>query len=525
MALKSEIKQDFVTLLGADNFSDAEPIRHVYAYNWCIEIMNVTANREPNGFYYLPEAVALPKTVEEVQQLVILCNKYGLKFKAQSTGFGPWNQPGGEGTVIVDLRRMNRIILIDPLNHYAVVEPYVSGAQLQAELMKYGLNCHMPGAGPQVSPLASATSMAGPGFTSSETSHSERNVLGTEWVLPNGEILRLGSWGLDHTPSWFSGDGPGPSLRGIMRGTAGTKSGLGIFTKVAVKLYPFPCEPKWEMTGTSPYYEMNVPKYLQYHILDYKTLEAFEKGIERIEEEEICFMCYHTSVPGMVTTFSNTMGAFIKNMIKNLFTKNPLIILIAATTKREFDYKEMVIKALVKETGAKDLVASKRFVPTSLAYAEALRSHLGFHGFMVGTSFQSTHGPMETFAMCRKMMEANIPLKKQFIKKRVISNDLGKGVWSSSFEHGHFYHAEMPTMYEQTDLKSVKGMTEYMQKCNELDMTKHLGVPFFIEGDEMHDWFGPSCMNYQVWMRKIKEALDPHNTADPGFYISSRIEK
>jgi len=84
----------------------------------------------------------------------------------------------------------------------------------------------LPYARPHVSPLASATSMAGSGFTSPSTGYSARNVLGVEWVLPTGDIMRLGSYGLKNNSDWYNGDGPGPSLRGIMRGWVGAKSGI-----------------------------------------------------------------------------------------------------------------------------------------------------------------------------------------------------------------------------------------------------------------------------------------------------------
>ena len=41
--------------------------------------------------------------------------------------------------IFYDLRRMNHIIEINEKNMYAVVEPYVITAELQAELMKRGL--------------------------------------------------------------------------------------------------------------------------------------------------------------------------------------------------------------------------------------------------------------------------------------------------------------------------------------------------------------------------------------------------
>ena len=28
-----------------------------------------------------------------------------------------------------------------------------------------------------------------------------------------------------------------------------------------------------------------------------------------------------------------------------------------------------------------------------------------------------------------------------------------------------------------------------------------------IEGDKMHEWYGPQCNNYHIWLRKIKETI------------------
>jgi glycolate oxidase len=419
---------------------------------------------------------------------------------------------------------MNHIVKIDSKNLFAVIEPYVTGAQLQAELIKQGLNCHMPGAGPQVSPLASGTSVAGPGFTSTSTGYAGRNVLGVEWVLPSGDLVRLGSPGLKDSEKadWFTGDGPGPSLRGIMRGLLGALGGLGVFTKVAVKLYQFPCEPNWKIRGNSPDYEFSVPDFMLFHVVDFKTYPAMEAGMRRVAEEEIAFICFHTSNYGLGAVFRYTNWGFIKAIPQTLMMKHPLVIVTAARTKREFDYKEMVLKAVLRETRGKDLTASGRIMPKSVSYAEALRNLLGFHGFLIGVSFQSTHGGMDTMTMCRNMIQANVPLKKTFIEQKVIGPDKGEGVWSSAYENGHFYHAEMPTMYDQTDERSAKGMNDYMRKCDQLDLDNHYCPPFFVVGDEMHEWFGPHCSNYHVWLRRIKEALDPENISDPGFYISSR---
>ncbi|MFX1388969.1 MAG: FAD-binding oxidoreductase [Promethearchaeota archaeon] len=518
MVLEKSVFKEFEDIVGKGNIDDGEVITNVYAYNWCMEIINYMEDKDPIPFSPIPKAVVLPSSTQEVQQVVNLCNKYGIVFKAQSTGLGPWNQPSVDNSIIIDLRRMNRIVKIDEKNLYAVIEPYVSGAQLQSEIMKYGLNCHMPGAGPQVSPLASATSMNGPGFTSPSTGHSARNVLGVEWVLPDGEIMRLGSYGLKNNPDWIHGDGPGPSLRGIMRGWAGTKSGLGIFTKVAVKLFPYPCSTDFKVTGSSPNYDFKKPNFMKLYVMDCGSFKRLENVMLSVEKEEVSFMCSFLSGFAVMAIFSNSIESLMdKISIGQL--KAPLVVLIAARTKREFEYKQKVMNAILKNFKIKNIIG-KIFTPNPIFYAEALRSNLGLHGFIATGGFQSSKGVADTAAVCLRSTKSNIQSKQEFIKKGVIANDFGEGTWMSSYESGHYYHMESPTMFDQTEENSVKGMSEYMEKSNQLDLLKHLGAPFFVEGTRMHELFGPHMSNYHIWLRKIKEAFDPNNISDSGFYIS-----
>ncbi|MFX0005722.1 MAG: FAD-binding oxidoreductase [Promethearchaeota archaeon] len=518
MVLEKSVFKEFEDIVGVGNIDDGEVITNIYAYNWCMEIFNYMEGKDPIPFSPIPKAVILPSSTEQVQQIVKLCNKYGIVFKAQSTGLGPWNQPSVDNSIIIDLRKMNRIIKIDEKNLYAVVEPYVSGAQLQSETMKYDLNCHMPGAGPQVSPLASATSMNGPGFTSPSTGHSARNVLGVEWVLPDGEIMKLGSYGLKNNPDWFHGDGPGPSLRGIMRGWAGTKSGLGIFTKVAVKLFPYPCNTDFKVKGNSPNYDFDIPDFMKLYVMDCGSFKRLENIMLTIEKEEISFMCSFLSGFAVMAIFSNSIESLMDKIpIGQL--KAPLVVLIVGRTKREFEYKQKVMNLILKNFKLKNIIG-KIYRPNPIFYAEALRSNLGLHGFIATGGFQSSKGVADTAAVCLRSTKSNIQLKQNFIKKGAIANDFGEGTWMSSYESGHYYHMESPTMFDQTEENSVKGMAEYMENSNQLDLLKHLGAPFFVEGTRLHELFGPHMSNYHIWLRKIKETFDPNNISDSGFYIS-----
>ncbi|MFX1595787.1 MAG: FAD-binding protein, partial [Promethearchaeota archaeon] len=113
MTLQREIFKEFEDVVGEGNIDDGDVVTNVYAYNWCTEIFNYMEGKEPIPFSPVPKAVVLPSTTEQVQKLIKLCNKYTLKFKAQSTGLGPWNQPSTDNCIIFDMRRMNKIVKID----------------------------------------------------------------------------------------------------------------------------------------------------------------------------------------------------------------------------------------------------------------------------------------------------------------------------------------------------------------------------------------------------------------------------
>lgn len=518
--LEREVYKALEEIVGPENITDEPAILDTYAYQWGIEVERALRGEEPSRFGYRPEAVVLPSCTSEVQAVVRICNKFGLKFKAHSTGLGNWAAVSRQGVILLDLRRMNRIIKIDEKNMYAVIEPYVTGAQLQAELIKRGLTHHLHGAGPQTSPLASHTSMCGPGFTSVSTGFSGRNLLAVEWVLPTGDILRLGSLNLGE--EWFSGDGPGPSLRGVMRGFMGTLGGLGVFTKCAIKVYPWPGPKEWKVRGTIPNYEFEVPPYWEMYIITYSDWSKLEEAYYRIGEAEVATIANSTSPEGVATMLSSTRDEAISRILEySGKIQMAIVVLVTAHTEREFNYKTRVMSEIIKETGGVDLVEKGEVKIKSINYAEGVRNMWGSAAFRFTSCFQSTHGSMDTTAMALKIAKVNKDIKLKYIRKELIGDDRGEGIWTTIFEHGHFQHLEVPTIYDPTDPESCRGFAEYLKECNEADVEHKLGVPFFIIGDNLHNWFGPYCNNYQIWLRKIKKEFDPNNTSDPGHYVSS----
>src|SRR5450756_115719 len=141
-------------IVGAQHVSEDPAILDGYAFQYLAELVR------PENSPYMPRpaAVVLPSSTEEVQAVVRLANDHGLKVKATGTGWYFFNAAikDEDATLQLDLRRMNQILELDERNMFAVVEPYVIPAQLQAEALKRGLNINIPGSGCSTSIVASA---------------------------------------------------------------------------------------------------------------------------------------------------------------------------------------------------------------------------------------------------------------------------------------------------------------------------------------------------------------------------------
>jgi 4-cresol dehydrogenase (hydroxylating) len=84
-----------------------------------------------------PSAVVQPATVDEIQAVLRIAHEHGVPIwtnsQGRNLGLGG-GSPRVRGTVVMNLRRMNRILEINEELGYAVVEPGVSWSQLYEAL-------------------------------------------------------------------------------------------------------------------------------------------------------------------------------------------------------------------------------------------------------------------------------------------------------------------------------------------------------------------------------------------------------
>ena len=176
-----------------------------------------------------PDAVVLPRGVEDVVRVVRLAHKRGIPIVGRGAGTG---LAGGalatRGGLLIVFTRMKRILEVDLPNLRAVVEPGVVNLDLSKATEPGGCYFAPDPSSQKACTIGGnvATNAGGPhtlayGVTSN-------HILGLEVVLPTGELVPVGGKALDT---------PGYDLTGLLVGSEGT---LAIVTKIIVRLMRLP---------------------------------------------------------------------------------------------------------------------------------------------------------------------------------------------------------------------------------------------------------------------------------------------
>jgi glycolate oxidase len=172
-----------------------------------------------------PAMVVLPRTTEQVSEIVKICHRYNVPFIARGAGTG---LSGGalpvENCVLIGTALMKQILEIDYENQRVVVQPGV---------INNWVTQAVSGAGFYYAPDPSSQIICSIGGNVAENSGgvhclkygvTTNHVLGLKLVLPDGEIVEVGG---------KVSEMPGYDLTGIFVGSEGT---LGIATEITLRI-------------------------------------------------------------------------------------------------------------------------------------------------------------------------------------------------------------------------------------------------------------------------------------------------
>ena len=181
------------------------------------------------AYRQLPMVVVLPETTAQVSEILRYCSANNVRIvpRGAGTSLSGGALPLADG-VLLGMARFNRVLEVDYDNRIAVVQPGVTNQAITMEVEGRGFY-YAPDPSSQI-----ACSIGGNVAENSGGVHclkyglTTNNVLGVEFVLVDGEVVRLGGRQLDAR---------GLDLLGLIVGSEGL---LGVVTEVIVRILPKP---------------------------------------------------------------------------------------------------------------------------------------------------------------------------------------------------------------------------------------------------------------------------------------------
>ena len=216
------IRSELEEIVGPDNISVDESDKFVYStdWSWMPQMWLDRGERLPT-----PDYILHPGSPEEISEILKVANKY--RIPVIPWGGGSGTQGGAlplYGGIIVDTKRMNKIIEIDEESLTVTAQAGINGTQLEWALNEKGLTLPHYQASSNCSTLGGNLAPRGSGTISTKYGKAEDMVMSMQVVLPNGDIIR--------TPS-VPNHASGPDYARLFLGSEGT---FGIITEATMRV-------------------------------------------------------------------------------------------------------------------------------------------------------------------------------------------------------------------------------------------------------------------------------------------------
>ena len=176
-----------------------------------------------------PSAVVIPENQDEIIAAVKWCHREKVPFVARGSGtsLSGGSLPVEEGIVIA-LNRLNRVVRVDAAERIAIVEPGVINLKVSEAAAPHGLFFSPDPSSQSVCTIGGNLAFNSGGAHCLKYGMTSNHVLGIKVVLPDGELVNLGSSSLDTV---------GPDLAGFFCGNEGL---FGIALEITLRLLPKP---------------------------------------------------------------------------------------------------------------------------------------------------------------------------------------------------------------------------------------------------------------------------------------------
>jgi FAD/FMN-containing dehydrogenase len=275
-----------------------------------------------------PHVVVLPENTEQVQQIVRVAGRFGMAVTPASTAI---NCAGGcipqRGGILLDLRRMDRILEIDAENMTITIEPAVRFGVAQNLLRQQGLYAINP-SGPHTAGVATNHMDKGIGMPANKFGVGPDHIVSMTFVMPDGEIVKTGSGALPGAEK-VCVEGPGPDMSGLFHSSMGI---FGVMTEMTTQVYEWP--------------NVEVLKVATFETEDLNPVMEFFYDVTR---EDFVNECSH--LQDAYFSWFATQDSEVAASIVDYIPRNDAIVILGGENEEEARLKEEQFLRLVERNG------------------------------------------------------------------------------------------------------------------------------------------------------------------------------
>lgn len=415
----------------------------------------------------MPRAIVMPGSHDEVAQVVALAQSRNvpvIPFGAGSGVLGGALPLGHE--VVIDLKRINKLIEINETDGTATVEAGLNGGQFEAALNARGYTSgHLPQS-LHMSTVGGWAACRGAGQNSTRYGKIEDIVLGLRVVLPDGRTLEVRP---------VARRAVGPSIRDLFVGAEGT---LGIITQLTLRIW------------RKPEREIGV-------VLAFPTLDAALTSARQMMQAELR--------PSVVRIYDADESRSRTEGLKEFRDRPFLAILVFSGLARQAELEAELGLDIARKNGA--VVApdgplhhwqKNRFVSYSMPWQTK--------NYYMDT-IEVTGAWSQLPAMYQRMGEA----------ARAVHPGIHFGAhWSHVYAEGacQYMTVRLPPMDDDNALRLHAQVWDRISRvCLELggSISHHHGVGAF-----RNPWIGAELNTGLDVLQALKDAIDPNNVMNPG---------
>ncbi|HEX3914254.1 MAG TPA: FAD-binding oxidoreductase [Steroidobacteraceae bacterium] len=452
-------------IVGAENLLGSVADRFAYA-----------RDRLPWGLFQLragdlpatlPAAIVLPGSRDELIGIVEAANRLRIRLIPFGAGSGVL---GGtlplSCEVMVDMKRINRLLQIDKIDGTARVQAGMNGGQFEAALNAQGYSAnHLPQS-IHMSTVGGWAACRGAGQASSRYGKIEDIVIGLEAVLPDARLLHVRP---------VARRAVGPSIKDLMIGSEGV---FGFITELTLRI------------GRLPEYQAGA-------VYAFASLQSGLDAMRTIVQRE--------GRPSVMRLYDEPESRARTEGIKQ-FTERPIL-------------------GIFKFSGPKGLALAEAALVEEICMAQnAVATDDGPYRHWEETRFQSYSIKWQTAGYCMDTVEVTgswraLPQMHARMQQAVLSlhpEAHFSAHWSHIYPEGacQYMTLRLPPMDHANAMRLHREAWRRLESiCLELggSIAHHHGVGVF-----RNEWLRAELGAGLDMLQILKDGIDPHNLLNPG---------